>query len=1003
MRTLRTRIWKKTVTVRILFVLAVSATAVAAWAQQAWAAEKPEVTHITTESIGATIATLRAEVEPNGEATTYRFEYGRSESYGFTVPAGSGSLEAGSSPVSVAVNISGLTANTLYHYRVVAINSTGTTVSQDQTLSTFGIASFVADVIGSDDKPDVEAGSHPYAVTTSLDLATFAHNDAGGYLKGMKLRFPVGLSGEARAIPTCPQRLLPPENDQFLGFSRCPADTQVGMLTLHLAGEEAAVVTIPLYNLVPESGVPVQFGVYAIAFPLVINATVDAEHGYALSVDLPGVSDLLPITGISFTLWGVPADPEHDGERGACAPSPIGGEPSGKSCPSGATLRPLLTLASVCETPPQFALEVDSWAQPDVVVNAIATANGVDGSQLSGCDTLDFTPTVDVMPEVTTTEAPSGFDMKIALPHNESPSGRTEAPMKQIRVELPQDLSINVSGANGLQTCSSEQIRLGNSQQPSCPPSSEIASVRVDTPMLSAPLVGSIYLGVPPDPFEGQLAGYLVASGEGVVVKAPVHINADPATGRLSVTVEELPQVPFAKLRLDFRGGPRAPLATSSECGVQQAQAQLTPYSTPDRVVTRRSEYTIDSNCTANLSPSFLAGGVSADAGENSGFLLRLSREDDEQQLSSFSAILPKGVLARLGGVPRCSDAQAASGACPVDAQVGSVTIAAGAGSAPYYLHGAIFLTGPYEDAPFGLAIVIPAVAGPFDLGTVVVRGRLSLDRHDAQLSLQTDRLPSILKGVPLRIRSLAIEIDRPNFMFNPTNCATQSVTANVLSEDSAAIVSTPFAVRGCAHLPFSVKVTASVLAKVSRRGGAGLNITIRQPSGTLANMDRVRVVLPPQLSARLNAIRHSCPQRIFVRDPASCPMRSRVGSVTALTGVLGSPLSGPIYLLSNGTKTRPAIAMVMQGEGVVLELTGELRIFHGRVSFTIRNVPDAPISALAVALPGGPGSVLGDNTLAGVRGSLCGRKMMLEASITGQNRASVALSPRVAVSGCRK
>jgi hypothetical protein len=648
--------------VRILFVIAISAATVAVWAQEARAAEKPEVTHIITESIGATIATLRADVEPNGEATTYRFEYGKSESYGFTAPAGGGSLEAGTSPVSVAVNVSGLVANTLYHYRVVAVNSAGSTVSEDQTFSTFGIAGFSADIVGPEGEPDVEAGSHPYAVTTSVNIATYAHNEVAGYLKGMKLRFPVGLSGEARSIPACPQRLLPPANDQFFGLSRCPADTQVGMLTLHIIGEPEEEVTIPLYNLVPEAGVSVQFGVYAIIFPLVIDATVDPEHGYALSIDLPGVSDILPITRLVVTLWGVPADSGHDGERGACAPNPFGGEMSGKSCLSGAPSRPLLTLPSVCQAPPRFALEVDSWAQPDVTVNATATANGANGSHLSGCDTLDFTPTVEVAPEVSTAESPTGFDMRVALPHNDSPSGRAEAPMKQLRVQLPQDLSINVSGANGLGTCSAQQIGLGNSRQPSCPSSSEIAGVRVDTPMLSAPLVGSIYLGAPPDPFEGQLVGYLVAAAEGVVVKMPVHIDADPATGRLLVTVEELPQIPFATLSLDFRGGPRAPLATSRECGVQQVETQLTPYSTPDLAVIRHSEYTIDSNCAASLSPSFLAGSVSADAGEDSGLLLRLAREDDEQQLRSFSATLPKGVLARLGGVPLCSDEQAASG-----------------------------------------------------------------------------------------------------------------------------------------------------------------------------------------------------------------------------------------------------------------------------------------------------------------------------------------------------
>jgi hypothetical protein len=1003
MRASLIRRWRPTPVGRTFLVMMVCLFTVATSTRDARAAEKPEITHLTTEAIGATIATLRADVNPKGETTTYRFEYGEGESYGFTVPVEGGNVNAMTGPVSVAVDVSGLTGNASYHFRVVATNAAGSTISEDEKFSTFGLASFTADVVEPEGVPDMEAGSHPYAITTNLEVATFGGNQPAGYLEGMKLRFPVGLSGEARAIPECPQRLLAPKNVEVVGPSRCPADTQVGLLTLHVGGENKETLTVPMYNLVPEAGVPAQFGVYALIFPIVVSARVDPEHGYALNIDLSGVSDLVPTTGLTVTLWGVPADSRHDGERGTCAPDTFNGEPSGKSCPSGALKRALLTLPTECDTVPQFGLEVDSWAQPDAAIGADAIANGEQGSHLGGCDTLDFAPVVKVAPEAFTAESPTGFDMEIGLPHNDNPSGRAEAPIKQLRVALPRDLSINVSAANGLRTCSAQQIGFGSSQQPSCPSSSEIASVRVDTPLLSVPLVGSVYLGVPPDPFEGQLTGYLVAAGEGVVLKIPVVINADPATGSLSMTVEELPQVPFAKLSLDFRGGPRAPLATSRECGVQQVDAQFTPYSTPDLVVTRHSEYSIGANCASSLSPSFLAGSVGRDAGESSGFLLRLAREDDEQQLRSFSAILPKGVLARLGGVPLCSDGQAAFAACTAATRVGSVTVAAGAGSAPFYLQGEIFLTGPYENAPFGLAIILPAVAGPFDLGTVLIRGRVSLDRHDAQLSIQTDPLPSILKGVPLRIRSLAIDVDRPNFMFNPTDCTTQSVTADVLGEGSAAKVSTPFAVSGCAYLPFSARVTASVPAKVSRRSGAGLNIAIARPSGRLANMGSVRIVLPRQLSARLSAIRHSCSQLVFARDPATCPLQSRIGSVAARTGVLGSPLSGPIYLLSNGTKTRPAIAMVMQGEGVVLELTGELRISHGRVSFTIRNVPDAPISTLTVALPGGPGSVLGDNTLGGVQGNLCGRKMVLEASIAGQNRASVARSPRIAISGCHK
>lgn len=970
---------------------------------------KPTIGQIGVKTVGATVTTLWAEIDPGGEDTTYDFEYGRTASYGAVAPLSGADAGGRANNTNVEQALSGLAPSSVYHYRVVATNPQGTVASTDKTFTTFGVASFRVSATNADRSLDFESGSHPYEVTTSFTFSSSSVKgevDPAGALKDLELDLPPGLSGDPTAVPQCPQGLLPGVQGGLLGESQCPADTQVGLVSLELGGG-AETMTLPLYNLVPAAGVPVEFGVEALLFPLTMKAELRPDRSYSLSVNIDNLTALFRLTGLSVTLWGEPADPGHDAERGKCAPPPLGGASRG-SCPSGAPLKPFLTLPTACQSPMTFTLHVNSWAQPGEFLTAEATSGGGAGSEsdLRGCEGLDFSPSISVQPETTAADSPAGLAIDLHMPYYSSPTGRAEADLNVARVALPPGVSINVAATDGLGACAAVQIGLETLERASCPGSSEIGSVELYTPLLAAPLVGSIYLGQPGEPFDGELTAYIVAEGDGIIVKLAMQLVVDPNTGQLSVSVDKVPQFAFTDLKLNFRGGPRAPLATPEGCGAFTTTSQLIPYSAavPSLQPTLTSDFTIDANCGNGFAPSFVGGSTSAGAGESTGFTVQTSRADGEQDIRSLSATLPAGLLANLGSVSLCGAAQAAAGTCGAASEVGTVAIAAGAGSHPFYLAGTVFLTGPVEGAPFGLSIVVPAVAGPFNLGTVVIGARLLLDRHNARMTLVTDPLPTRRDGIPIRIRTLAVNVDRPGFVLNPTSCATQQVTAEIAGTQTTARVASPFTLTGCARLPFSPSVSASTQGAVSLKRGAEFELKIGEPRGTHANIRSIEGVFPSQLSARLKAVQHACLRATFDGNPAACPAESRIGATVAQTSLLNSPLSGPAYLVSNGTAARPQIAIVLQGDGVILELSGALKIASGNaLTFKIDNVPDAPISSLLVSLPAGPASVLGANELSKATGSLCGKKLVLRTVITGQNGARVKSSPRVAVTGCSK
>jgi hypothetical protein len=526
------------------------------------------------------------------------------------------------------------------------------------------------------------------------------------------------------------------------------------------------------------------------------------------------------------------------------------------------------------------------------------------------------------------------------------------------------------------------------------------------TPLLDHEIGGSIFLlsQKSSDPASGELFRIAIevrSDQDGVDIKLPGKIKVDPATGQVTTVFEDLPQLPFEAMSLHFEGGAHPVLVTPQACGTYATNAVLTGWN--GKTVQQNPTFTLNQGCASRgFAPSFTAGTTNPVAGAFTPFSLQLTRTDDDQELSSLSSLtLPKGLLADIGSVPRCTDAQAAAAACPESTRLGNVTVGAGAGATPVYIDtGNVYLTGPYKGAPFGLAFLIHAQAGPFDLGMVAVRAALNIDTHTAQPIIQADPLPQIVGGVPVRLRDVRVNIDRPHFMLNPTNCQTMAVTGTATSTQSAtAPLSSRFQVGECASLKFKPGFKVATSSKHSRKNGASLHVTVSSSAGQ-ANIARVDTEVPKAFAARDSTLNQACLEAQFAANPAGCPAGSFVGMATAYTPILGKPLTGPAIFVSHGGAKFPDLDLVLQGEGVTIVLTGNTFVTKGRLLSRFDTVPDAPVSRFELALPAGPHSALAAN------GSLCTSKrsrLVMPTTIVGQNGAVIHRSTKVSVSGCGK
>ena len=908
--------------------------------------------------------------------------------------------------------------------------SSGFSTSVSATPS-FGVPGFDGSILNEDGTTDTQAGSHPYALTTSLGFNSTVDSSGAprpdGNVKDIAVNLPPGLVGDPTAVPQCPQQEL---QDVLTFRAGCAAASQVGFITVRM--KNFAAEGYPVFNMVPPPGEPAQFGAFLNGLATVyIDARVRSGSDYGLTASLNNVSALLPLVGSTLTLWGVPADPSHDASRGdffQCFGDfvSVGDSCFGGGQSAGGAVKPFLTLPTSCGGPQGFSLSADSWQSPGSFASGSFVTHDGSGNPVGfeGCNRLDFGPSIVARPDTSSADSPSGLGVDVHVPQAglQTVDGLAAANLKKAVVALPAGFSVNPSSANGLAACSPAQIALSSPDGASCPDASKIGSVEVDTPLLSHPLLGGVYLATQGDnPFGSLLAIYVAVDDpqSGVVVKLAGHVVADPQTGQLTATFDNNPKLPFSDFKLDFFGGQRAALATPQSCGVFQTSSEMTPWSaldpsnpSPGEVASPGDSFAITSAagggaCQGSLAfaPSFTAGTVSNQANGFSPLSVSFSREDGEQTLGGVSIQMPPGLLGMLSSVPLCGEPAASQGACPAASQIGHTVVSAGVGADPVVIPQAggpgapVFLTGPYKGAPFGLSIVVPAVAGPFNLGNVVVRAAIGVDPHTAQVTITSDPLPTILQGIPLRVRKVTVLVDRPGFIFNPTSCNPLAVNGTITGVQGAtAGVSSRFQAANCGALPFSPKFSASTSAKTSRANGASLDAKILIGVKGEANAHVVAVQLPKQLPSRLTTIQKACLDSVFNANPAACPAASLVGTATAVTPVLPVALSGPAYLVSHGGAGFPDIVVVLQGDGVRFDLVGSINITSkGITSSKFASAPDAPINSFELKLPQGPHSILTSN------GSLCAKPLVMPTTITAYNNKQVKQNTTIKVTGCPK
>jgi hypothetical protein len=896
----------------------------------------------------------------------------------------------------------------------------------------FGIETFGNSLVEGNGQASTQAGSHPYAMTTSIVLAHhppgkleeeqhFLHGVPDADVKTIDVNLPQGLVINPTATPRCTE-------SQLLG-NTCPDASAVGVVVIN-SGQFGESPVSPVFNMVTPPDTPADFAINVSGLGLVANIVGRIRTGgdYGPTGESAEISQRGGLTSATITLWGIPSDASHDRQRGSCVGGSegevrvereererqkeleeVGGlEQNLKRvyfCAVERTGRALLTMPTSCTGPLLTTLRANSWQEPTSFVEP----QPVEAPGMTGCDKLSFDPSLTVQPDTTTAGAASGLDVRLKVPQEEG-AALAQANLKEAVVTLPAGMAANPAAANGLQACSLEQIGLTNAQPPSCPEASKIGTAEATTPLLQAKLRGSVYVAQQgANPFGSLLALYLVLEGSGVLVKLPGEVTLNPATGQITTRFGEdpltgsfLPQQPVSELKMHLFGGPGAALVAPSACGTYTTASSLTPWSAPDSgpPATPNSSFEVNQECGARFSPSFTAGTEDNRAGAFSPLAVTFSRGDQEQGFAGVSVTAPPGLAGMLSSVALCEEPQAAKGECGPQSLIGHSTAGGGAGPDPVYVGGNVYLTGPYRGAPFGLSIVVPAIAGPFDLGTVVVRAAIAVDPTTAQVTVTSDPLPTILQGVPLDLRTVSVAIDRPGFVFNPTSCAPLAVAGTIGSTQGAkASVSERYQAAGCADLAFKPKFTVSTSGKTSRRNGASLDTKLTFPAGaqgTQANIRSVKVELPKRLPSRLTTLQKACLAATFEANPASCPAASVVGIVRASTPVLPVVLTGPVYFVSHGGEAFPNLVIVLQGDNVRLDVVASTFISKkGITTSTFKTVPDAPVSSFELYLPEGRYSALAAN------GNLCNGSLKMPTTFVAQNGSVFRQSTKIAVTGC--
>jgi hypothetical protein len=838
-----------------------------------------------------------------------------------------------------------------------------------------------------------------------------------GKVKDVRVDLPPGLAVNPEAVAQC--------SEATANAFACPPESEVGedeaegTAGVILSVKETVKESYPVYNIERKPGEPARFGVEVNSkvietlegtLGLKLKSVIYLEggiswHSEAATSETAGVQsgdyhEFFKIQNIpeqpeivksKLLFWGVPHEHQASAADNAFLTMP--------------------SAVSDCTTPQTTWLHVDSYEDPgNFIADPVETRleNGTP-VMATGCNTLAFNPSLSLKDETSQSDEPDGANVDLHIPQTTTEPSKVNSPdVQTAAVTLPEGMTLNPSAANGLQACTNAEIGIGSDNPIGCPAASKIGTATIDAPGIpNGSLSGSVYVGsqqsqTPESGEEYRVFLAAEAPAYGVGVRLEGHVKANKTTGQLTAVFANNPQVPFEDIVVNFNGGPRAPLANPLSCGAATPSANVTPYSdSPSK--TTSTGFTVGSGTSAPCPvplPFALAQSTSdqpATAGALTTFTLNLARNDGQQYLSQVKTVLPPGLLGEIPSVPLCGEAQANAGTCAVASEIGKVTVKAGSGSEPYSFSGPVYLTGPYNGAPYGLSIVVPAVAGPFNLGDVVRRAAIGVEMYTGRVVV-TAAVPTIEGGVPLRLKTLAVAIDRPDFLFNPTNCGALA-TESALTSSFAATqgLSTPFQVGECSKLPFKPSLTAYSGAKTSRTTGASLEVDVTQGAHQ-ANIREIQLQLPKQLPSRSTTLRKACLAATFEAGtpPGGCTSASRVGSATVTTPVLPGTLSGSAYLVSHGGEAFPDLDLVIKGDGVQVVLVGHTHISStGITTSTFETLPDVPISGVVVDLP------IGEQSLLSANGNLCKSPLLAPTTIVAQSGAKITQQTTIAVRNC--
>jgi hypothetical protein len=1074
-----------------------------------FASDAPVAVAGAAANVTKSSATLQGTVDPRGVAVSEcRFEYDSGPSNDLRFPiallehsvpcltANGEPIGAGNSPVAVHADIglppdAPLQSGSLYHFRLVVSNANGESYGGGlfaTATADFGLKQFEVSFLNQDGTPDVQAGSHPYKMVTNIVFNTQVVQTRvvepstnsllyvalpAGNAKDVILHLPPGFYGDPNATAKkCTLTQLTPGSLE----DNCPPESELGTLESEFTGEGGYqgphLEGKRLVSVVPPPGVAFQMAAKILVPNVFINAVVPAGGDSGVTAVSEGIPGTVPVFRATTTILGTP-------------PLNAAG--------------PLLTMPSACNGALTSTISSDSYQNAGHFVTATSVAPG-----MSDCAPLVFPPSIETTPDTSDASSSSGLNVHVHVSQKAAlnPTGLAESSLRDTTVALPAGVAVNPSGADGLEGCSEGLVgftgfsEFNNAFEPGdqtatftptllsetkpgesfCPNSSKIGTAKLKTPLLEHELEGAVYLASQnTNPFGSLVAMYMAIEDpvSGTLVKIPFDVHLCQAAGeqlgelsceaaeQIITTAHNTPELPFEDLELHFFGGERAPLTTPAHCGTYTTHASFTPWNGNAPVDTTAS-FTIDHGPNGGPCPgahlpfnaTFTGGSTNLQAGSFTPLTGTFSREDGEQQMKRVHFALPPGLSGILTGVKLCPEAQANAGTCGPDSLIGETTVSAGVGSEPVSVEGGkVYLTEKYHGSPFGLSIVNPVKAGPFDLehdtanpnqnpacDCIVVRAKIDVNPLTSALTITSNAenegfaIPQFIDGVPVQIKKINFATTRSGFQFNPTNCAKMAIAGSVEGDEGESHgVEVPFQVTNCATLGFAPKFTASTSGKTSKANGASLSVKVVYPNvpfGSQANIAKVKVDLPKQLPSRLTTLQKACTAAQFDANPAGCPAASIVGHAKAITPLLPVPLEGPAYFVSHGGEAFPNLIMVLQGYGVTIDLVGDTFISKsGITSSTFNAVPDAPVNSFELTLPQGKFSALTANNanlctnaktlkvrklvtrrvhgrVVHVRRTVTksvAQPLLMPTGLTAQNGAVFKQTTKIAVTGCPK